>query len=337
MILVTGAAGFIGYHVAEALLAQGEQVFGLDNVNAYYDRGLKRARLDRLLRYSGFGFRKLDIAEPDAILPLAQELPDVEGIVHLAAQAGVRYSLENPFAYVKSNVMGQVVMLELARRMKKLCHFVYASSSSVYGANSKVPFSVADPVLAPCSLYAATKRSDELIAHTYTHLYNMPATGLRFFTVYGPWGRPDMAYYSFTRAISEGRPIRIFNRGEMWRDFTYIDDIVQGVLRALQRPPAGAPPHAVYNLGNCRPQKLTEFVAILGRLLDRKVELVLEPMQPGDVPSTYADIDDSRRDLGFEPATALEDGLREFVGWYRDYHGVGQSARDRPQTFASLA
>ena len=337
MILVTGAAGFIGSHVAQALLAQGEQVFGLDSINAYYDRGLKRARLDRLLRHPRFGFRKLDIAEPDAILPLAQELPDVEGIVHLAAQAGVRYSLENPFAYVKSNVMGQVVMLELARRMKKLRHFVYASSSSVYGANSKVPFSVADPVLAPCSLYAATKRSDELIAHTYTHLYNMPATGLRFFTVYGPWGRPDMAYYSFTRAISEGRPIRIFNRGEMWRDFTYIDDIVQGVLRALQRPPGGAPPHAVYNLGNCHPQKLTEFVAILERHLGRKAELILEPMQPGDVPSTYADIDDSRRDLGFEPATALEDGLREFVGWYRDYHGAGQSTHDRPQTFASLA
>lgn len=337
MILVTGAAGFIGYHVAEALLARGERVFGLDNVNAYYDRSLKRARLDRLLGYSRFRFRKLDIAKPDVILPLAQELPDVEGIVHLAAQAGVRYSLENPFAYVESNVMGQVVMLEMARRMKKLRHFVYASSSSVYGASSKVPFSVADPVLAPCSLYAATKRSDELIAHTYAHLYNVPATGLRFFTVYGPWGRPDMAYYSFTRAISEGRPIRIFNRGEMWRDFTYIDDIVQGVLRALQRPPAGAPPHILYNLGNCHPQKLTDFVAILERLLGRKAELSLEPMQPGDVPSTYADIDGSRRDLGFEPETSLRKGLKKFVSWYLEYHGADRLAHDRQGTSASLA
>jgi UDP-glucuronate 4-epimerase len=322
MILITGAAGFIGYHVAEALLAEGEQVFGLDNINDYYDRRLKHARLERLSRYGGFNFRELDIAEPQAILSLVDEMADVSGVVHLAAQAGVRYSLENPFAYVRSNVMGQVTMLELARRLKGLKHFVYASSSSVYGANAKVPFAVSDPVPAPCSLYAATKRADELIGHTYAHLYGIPCTGLRFFTVYGPWGRPDMAYYSFTAAICEGRPIRIFNRGEMWRDFTYIDDIVQGTLRALRRPAAGAPPHVVYNLGNCRPQKLMDFVAVLERLVGRPAKLIFEPMQPGDVPSTYADIEDSRRDLGFEPVTALETGLERFVDWYREYYAV---------------
>ncbi|MBN9589375.1 MAG: hypothetical protein BGN85_01940 [Alphaproteobacteria bacterium 64-11] len=322
MILVTGAAGFIGYHVAQALLAQGVQVFGVDNVNDYYDRGLKRARLERLLPHGGFHFRKLDISEPDTILALADEMPDITAIVHLAAQAGVRYSIENPFAYVRSNVMGQVTMLELARRLKQLTHFVYASSSSVYGANTKVPFAVSDPVLAPCSLYAATKRADELIAHTYAHLYGFPCTGLRFFTVYGPWGRPDMAYYSFTSAIAEGRAIRIFNRGEMWRDFTYIDDIVQGTLKALRRPATGTPPHTVYNLGNCRPQKLLDFVATLERLVGRKAELILEPMQPGDVPSTYADIEDSRRDLDFAPVTPLEIGLGKFVDWHRQYHGV---------------
>lgn len=325
MILVTGAAGFIGYHVCEALLAEGEQVLGVDNINAYYDRSLKRARLGRLTRHQGFSFRKLDIAEPEAMLPLAQQAPPITAIVHLAAQAGVRYSLENPFAYVRSNVMGQVTMLELARRLGDLSHFVYASSSSVYGGNSKVPFAIADPVTAPCSLYAATKRADELIAHTYAHLYGIACTGLRFFTVYGPWGRPDMAYYSFTRAIAQGRPIRIFNHGEMWRDFTYIDDIVQGVLRALRRPATGTPPVALYNLGNCRPQKLTDFVEVLERQLGRKAELILEPMQPGDVPSTYADIEDSRRDLGFEPVTTMEDGLGRFVAWYRAYHDHAKS------------
>ncbi len=320
MILVTGAAGFIGSHVAEALLAEGEQVFGLDNINDYYDQRLKHARLERLFRYNGFGFRKLDISEPDAVLALADEMQDISAIVHLAAQAGVRYSIENPFAYVRSNVMGQVAMLELARRLRALRHFVYASSSSVYGANTKVPFAVSDPVLAPCSLYAATKRADELIAHTYAHLYGIACTGLRFFTVYGPWGRPDMAYYSFTAAILAGRPIRIFNHGEMWRDFTFIDDVVQGTLQALRRPPAVTPPHAVYNLGNCHPQKLMDFVGVLERLAGRKAVLVLEPMQPGDVISTYADIEDSRRDLQFEPVTPIEAGLRKFVDWYREYH-----------------
>ncbi|HYJ35319.1 MAG TPA: NAD-dependent epimerase/dehydratase family protein, partial [Rhizomicrobium sp.] len=275
MILVTGAAGFIGYHVTQQLLSEGEEVLGIDNLNSYYDPALKQARLDRLLRHNRFAFRKIDVSEPEAILPLMDL--EIEAIVHLAAQAGVRYSLENPFAYVQSNVMGQVAMLELARRIRGLKNFVYASSSSVYGANSKVPFDIKDDVEQPQSLYAATKRADELIAYTYAHLYGLACTGLRFFTVSGPWGRPDMAYYSFTRAIIEGKPIRIFNHGQMWRDFTYIDDIVQGTVRALRRPATGEPPHAVYNLGNCKPQKLTDFVAVLEEKLGLKASLIFAP------------------------------------------------------------
>jgi len=318
VILVTGAAGFIGYHVTQQLLSEGEEVLGIDNLNSYYDPALKQARLDRLLRHNRFAFRKIDVSEPEAILPLMDL--EIEAIVHLAAQAGVRYSLENPFAYVQSNVMGQVAMLELARRIRGLKNFVYASSSSVYGANSKVPFDIKDDVEQPQSLYAATKRADELIAYTYAHLYGLACTGLRFFTVYGPWGRPDMAYYSFTRAIIEGKPIRIFNHGEMWRDFTYIDDIVQGTVRALRRPATGEPPHAVYNLGNCRPQKLTDFVAVLEEKLGLKASLIFAPMQAGDVTHTFADIEASRRDLGFEPVTPIEMGLKRFVGWYKGYH-----------------
>jgi len=318
VILVTGAAGFIGYHVTQHLLAEGEEVLGIDNLNSYYDPALKQARLDRLLSHNRFRFRKIDVSEPEAILPLMDL--EIEAIVHLAAQAGVRYSLENPFAYVQSNVMGQVAMLELARRIRGLKNFVYASSSSVYGANSKVPFDIKDDVEQPQSLYAATKRADELIAYTYAHLYGLACTGLRFFTVYGPWGRPDMAYYSFTRAIIEGKPIRIFNHGQMWRDFTYIDDIVQGTVRALRRPATGEPPHAVYNLGNCRPQKLTDFVAVLEEKLGLKASLIFAPMQAGDVTHTFADIEASRRDLGFEPVTPIEAGLKHFVGWYKGYH-----------------
>ena len=321
MILVTGAAGFIGSQVARALLARGETVLGLDNLNAYYDVALKNARLAQLTADGNFSFRKLDIADRDRMLELAKEFPGIAGVVHLAAQAGVRYSLIDPYAYVQSNVMGQVVMLELARALPALKHFVYASSSSVYGANDKMPFAVGDPVEQPNSLYAATKRSDELISHTYAHLYGIPATGLRFFTVYGPWGRPDMAPMLFARAILAGEPIRVFNRGEMWRDFTFIDDVVDGVVRALDRPAKGSPPHRIYNIGNHKSEKLTDFIAIIEQALERKAIIQLEPMQPGDVQTTYADIESSQRDLGFEPATALPEGIPKFVAWYKDYYG----------------
>jgi len=245
-ILVTGAAGFIGAATSHALLARGDHVIGIDNLNSYYDVTLKQARLERLTAHGNFAFRKLDIANRDGMLKLAEESPGITGIVHLAAQAGVRYSLLDPYAYVTANVMGQVVMLELARRLKTLNHFVYASSSSVYGGNTKLPFSVEDPVEQPNSLYAATKRAGELFGYTYAHLYGVPATGLRFFTVYGPWSRPDMAPIIFTKAIIAGEPIKVFNHGEMWRDFTYIDDIVNGVVRVLDRPATGTPPHRLY-------------------------------------------------------------------------------------------
>ena len=322
MILVTGAAGFIGAEVAAALLARGEDVLGLDNLNSYYDVSLKEARLALLQPRKQFRFVKRDISDREAMASLAKEFSGISGIVHLAAQAGVRYSLIDPYAYVQSNVMGQVVMLEMARALPALKHFVYASSSSVYGANTKMPFAVDDPVDHPNSLYAATKRADELIGYTYAHLHGIPATGLRFFTVYGPWGRPDMAPMLFTRAICAGEPIRVFNRGEMWRDFTYIDDVVDGVVKALDRPAQGTPPHKLYNLGNNKPEKLTDFIATLERALQRKAVIQLEPMQPGDVPATYADISESRRDLGFAPVTALADGLAKFVDWYKNFYGV---------------
>ena len=322
MILVTGAAGFIGSQVAHALLARGDQVLGVDNLNAYYDVSLKEARLALLTAGSGFAFRQIDVSDREGMLALAKDFPAVTGIVHLAAQAGVRYSLIDPYAYVQSNVMGQVVMLELARVLPKLKHFVYASSSSVYGANTKMPFAEGDPVEQPNSLYAATKRADELIGHTYAHLYGIPATGLRFFTVYGPWGRPDMAPMIFTRAIIAAEPIRVFNRGEMWRDFTYIDDVVDGVVRALDRPAQGKPPHRLYNLGNNKPEKLTDFIATLEQALQRKAVIQLEPIQPGDVAATYADISDSQRELGFAPSTSLADGIPKFVDWYKDFYGA---------------
>jgi UDP-glucuronate 4-epimerase len=326
-ILVTGAAGFIGAAVARALLARGDAVVGIDNLNDYYEVSLKQSRLDSFKGEAGFIFRKLDISDRDNVLKLAAEFRDIEGVVHLAAQAGVRYSLLDPYAYVTSNVMGQVVMLELARKLKRLKHFVYASSSSVYGGNTKMPFSIDDPVEQPNSLYAATKRTDELFGHTYAHLYGIPSTGLRFFTVYGPWGRPDMAAFLFTKAIIAGAPIKVFNRGEMWRDFTYIDDIVNGVVRALDRVPppkaqSGRPPHALYNLGNHKSEKLTDFIAEIETALQRKAKMQFEPMQQGDVVSTYADIAASRRDLGFEPTTPINTGVRKFVDWYKDYYRV---------------
>jgi UDP-glucuronate 4-epimerase len=320
MILLTGAAGFIGFHVAEALIARGDAVLGIDNLNPYYDVSLKEARLALLEKHDRFTFRKADIADRTAMKEVAAKLPQIDRIIHLAAQAGVRHSLIDPYIYVQSNVLGQVVMLELARDIPNLRHFVYASSSSVYGGNEKLPFAVGDPTTRPDSLYAATKSAGELTARTYAHLYRIPATGLRFFTVYGPWGRPDMALFIFTRAILAGKPIRVFNRGEMWRDFTYIDDIVNGVVRALDRPPTGSLPHVLYNLGNHRSEKLTDFIAVLEESLGRRAEVQLEPMQPGDVRATYADIESSRRDLGFEPSTTIRDGITRFVRWYKEHY-----------------
>jgi UDP-glucuronate 4-epimerase len=275
-----------------------------------------------LSAYSGFVFAKLDVADRDGVFALVERHGDLRSIIHLAAQAGVRYSLENPYAYIDTNVMGTLVMLEAARRIDGLTAIAYASSSSVYGANQKQPFSVEDRVDAPVSLYAATKRSCELLAHTYSHLYGLPATGLRFFTVYGPWGRPDMAAYLFTSAILAGQPIRVFNKGRMARDFTYIDDIVAGTLAAYDRPPAGGVPHRIYNLGNHRPEQLLDFIAVLERLLGRTATKEFLPLQPGDVPESFADIEASRRDLGFDPQTTIEVGLARFVEWYRQYHGV---------------
>jgi UDP-glucuronate 4-epimerase len=321
-VLITGAAGFIGYHLSEALLAQGARVTGIDNLNTYYEVSLKEARLNNLRQRKGFDFLKLDISDRAAMLALASKLKDTTHVAHLAAQAGVRHSLTDPYTYVMSNVMGQVVLLELARLLPQLRHFVYASSSSVYGANTKLPFSIEDETEQPNSLYAATKKADELIARTYAHLYGIKATGLRFFTVYGPWGRPDMAAFLFTKAILAGEPIKVFNNGEMWRDFTYIDDIVSGLIAALKHVPGATPPHAVYNLGNHRSEKLTDFISTLERAVGKKAQMIFEPMQPGDVAKTFADIEASQRDLGFEPKTPIDEGIPKFVKWFREYHKV---------------
>ncbi|MDH3242207.1 MAG: NAD-dependent epimerase/dehydratase family protein [Alphaproteobacteria bacterium] len=323
-ILVTGAAGFIGYHVSEALIARGEAVIGVDNMNDYYDAALKEARLARLETHSGFVFERADISDEGAMVMLARRTGDVTGVVHLAAQAGVRYSLLNPHAYVRDNIVGHLNILEMCRGLKGLKHLVYASSSSVYGGNEKLPYAESDPVDRPVSLYAASKKSDELISHTYSHLHGIPATGLRFFTVYGPWGRPDMAYYLFTESIFRGETIHVFNHGDMRRDFTYIDDVVAGVLAALDRPPRardGAPPHRIYNIGNHRAEELLHFIGVIEEAVGRKAELKMAPMQPGDVKETYADIELARRDLGFDPVTQLDVGIPLFVQWYRDYHG----------------
>jgi UDP-glucuronate 4-epimerase len=324
-ILLTGAAGFIGFHVAAALCSRGEAVIGIDNVNDYYDVSLKEARLAQLAGKPGFSFERADIADRTAIAAFCERHPEIDRIVHLAAQAGVRYSLVNPFAYTASNITGQVVMLEAARRLPKLGHMVYASSSSVYGGNTKVPFAVTDPVERPVSLYAATKRAGELIAYNYSHLYRLPLTGLRFFTVYGPWGRPDMSAYLFTKAILAGEPIPVFNNGDMRRDFTYVDDIVAGVVSALDRPPAAEgtePPHRLYNLGNHRSEPLMRFIEVIERACGRQATIDFKPMQPGDVQATYADIEASRRDLDFEPRTSIDEGVPRFVSWFRGYHGI---------------
>ena len=321
-ILVTGAAGFIGFHVSRALLGRGERVIGIDSLSDYYDVRLKEARLAELKAVPGFTFVRGDIAEDRVLSTFATRPPGVKRIVHLAAQAGVRYSIENPGAYIRANIQGHHAVLELARSLDGFEHLVYASSSSVYGGNTKLPFSVEDRVDQPISLYAATKRSDELMSHAYSHLFGIPATGLRFFTVYGPWGRPDMAMYIFTKAIFESRPIRLFNHGNMKRDFTYIDDIVAGVLACLDRAPRREhqAPHRIYNLGNHRSEELRRVVSLIERETNCKAKIELAPMQPGDVPETFADIEATTREIGFVPRTSIEEGVPRFVAWYRAYH-----------------
>ena len=324
-VLVTGAAGFIGFHTSAALLRRGERVIGVDNVNDYYSVALKRARLAELADKPGFEFHCLDLAERGALATLLASHKDVDRVIHLAAQAGVRYSLTHPHAYIAANIQGHLEVLEACRHQANFKHLVYASSSSVYGGNTKIPFAISDRVDTPLSLYAATKKADELMTHCYAHLYRIPTTGLRFFTVYGPWGRPDMAAWLFTDAILAGKPIQLFNHGEMRRDFTYIDDIVAGVIAALDRPPADnghEPPCKLYNLGNHRSEELRHFVAIIEQALGRKALVDLLPMQPGDVPASYAEISDSQRDLGFNPQVSIDVGLPRFIAWYRAYHKI---------------
>lgn len=321
--LVTGAAGFIGFHTCLRLLARGEQVVGIDEVNNYYDPALKEARLGLLNERPGFTFHRVDIADREAMAGVAVRHPRVTHIIHLAAQAGVRYSLINPYAYTHSNIEGHLVMLEFARRLPACAHLVYASSSSVYGANKKLPYSVEDRVDAPISLYAATKTSNELMAHCYSHLYGIPTTGLRFFTVYGPWGRPDMSAFLFVKAILAGEPIHVFNGGDMRRDFTYVDDIVNGVLAVVDGPPQSpGTPCRVYNIGNHRSEPLMRFIGVIEQALGMKAEIVFDPMQPGDVKETFADIDAIRKDFGFEPTTTIDEGIPRFVEWYRGYYKV---------------
>ena len=333
-VLLTGVAGFIGYHVAEALLARGEHVIGVDDLNDYYDVRLKQARLARLEGGRDFEFHRADVADREAIHDLVRENSDIVAIVHLAAQAGVRYSLVDPYAYVRANVMGHLVMLEAARLLPGLRHLVYASSSSVYGANRELPFSESDRVDAPVSVYAATKRADELLSHSYAHLHGLPQTGLRFFTVYGPWGRPDMALFKFTRGILAGEPIPVFNEGKMIRDFTYIDDIVEGVVRVLDRPPSPDPnwngddpdpatsyvPYRIFNIGNNQPVLLLDCIAMLEECLGRKAQMEFLPIQPGDVVSTRADVSDLERAVGFRPGTPLREGIARFVHWYKEFY-----------------
>jgi len=330
-ILVTGAAGFIGAATSRALLERGDVVVGIDNINDYYDPSLKQARLNQLQQQFGnrFRFEKVDFADADALTTFTDTI-EIDGIVHLGAQAGVRYSLENPQAYVRSNLVGHCNMLDLAKH-RRARHMVYASSSSVYGSNKALPFRVEDRVDHPLSLYAATKKADELLSESYSSLYRIPLTGLRFFTVYGPWGRPDMAMWIFTKALYAGEPLPLFNRGEMRRDFTYIDDIVRGVIACLDGPPVddgeakaggSASPHAVYNIGNHRSEDLMSVVDILEQETGRKALLDPKPMQIGDVRETFAYLSAIERDHGFEPRTSIDEGVPRFVAWYKDYHGI---------------
>jgi UDP-glucuronate 4-epimerase len=337
-VLLTGVAGFIGFHLAKRLLEEGCQVLGIDNLNDYYDVNLKKARLAELPQTSRFIFERLDLADTDSICPcIAGFKPEV--VVNLAAQAGVRYSLENPLAYVNSNLVGFVNLMEASARVTGLRHFVFASSSSVYGANAKVPFSEGDRVDHPISLYAATKKSNELIAHSYSHLYGVPVTGLRFFTVYGPWGRPDMSYFKFADAIVRGQPIDVYNYGRMQRDFTYIDDIVEAIIRVLESAPQRSieqesaaailsnARYKIYNLGNHRPVELLKFIEIMEHALGVEARKTFLPMQPGDVVSTYAHMDDLYEATGFRPNTPIEEGLPKFVDWYRQFYAT----RKRPE------
>jgi len=320
-VLVTGAAGFIGSHVAGALLARGDQVVGVDNLNTYYDVRLKEARLARLAERPGWTFRRADLSDREAFAEAVGDGRDITAIVHLAAQGGVRYSLVDPYAYVQSNVMGHLVVLEAARRLPGLRHLVYASTSSVYGANREMPFRETDRVDTPMSLYAATKRADELMGYAYAHLFGLPQTGLRFFTVYGPWGRPDMAYYSFARAIVAGEPITVYDGGRLRRDFTYIDDIVAGIVGCLDRPPEGATPRLL-NIGNHRSEAVGTLVALLEQALGRSA-IVRDAERPAaDVEETFADVDAIAALTGFAPRTSLADGIPRFVEWFRAWHGV---------------
>jgi len=348
-ILVTGTAGFIGYHLIKRLLDRGDEVVGLDNINDYYDIRVKYGRLKdtgiedaesieygklvQSTKYENYKFIKLNLEERDAITKLFEK-EKFDKVCNLAAQAGVRYSLTNPYAYVDSNIVGFINLLEACRH-NGVKHLAYASSSSVYGLNETMPFSVHDNVDHPISLYAASKKSNELMAHTYSHLYNLPTTGLRFFTVYGPWGRPDMALFLFTKAILEGKPIDVFNYGEMKRDFTYVDDIVEGVIRVIDNPPKGNPewsgknpdpgsskaPYKIYNIGNNNPVKLMDFIEAIENALGKKAEKNMLPIQPGDVPATYADVTDLIEDLGYKPATSIEEGIGKFVEWYLEFFG----------------
>lgn len=329
-VLVTGVAGFIGYHLAQRLLFEGVEVYGIDNLNHYYDVNLKKDRLAQLQDKQGFTVQLLDLCDRQGITDLFRA-QSFDYVVNLAAQAGVRYSLENPYTYVDSNITGFVNLLEMCRH-NAIKHLVYGSSSSVYGVNPKIPFSTSDNVDHPISLYAATKKANELMAHTYSHLFNLPTTGLRFFTVYGPWGRPDMAYFKFAKAITEGKPIDVYNFGDMKRDFTYIDDIIEGVVRVMHCPPQVDPgtkqqgaistqaPYKIYNIGNNQPVALLRFIEVLEDALGQKAQKNLLPMQPGDVPITYADVDDLMQDVGFRPTTSIEAGIEQFVRWYRDYY-----------------
>lgn len=333
-VLLTGCAGFIGYHAAEAVLARGGDVIGFDNLNSYYDVTLKEARLERLRRHPRFTFVKGDLSDKEAVTALFAG-GNVQRVLHLAAQAGVRYSLVNPGAYIDSNVIGFLNILEACRH-SGVEHLAYASSSSVYGANTRMPFSVHDNVDHPVSLYAASKKANELMAHTYSHLFRLPTTGLRFFTVYGPWGRPDMAMFIFTKAILAGKPIQLFNFGKMRRDFTYIDDIVEGVIRVLYAtaqpnpgwdsadpdPASSFAPYRLYNIGNNSPVELLRLITVLERALGKTAIKELVPIQPGDVPATYADVDDLARDVGFRPQVPIETGVERFVAWYREFYGI---------------